>query len=500
MSKKFSQWEVLDIISRLEQNDSQPFFTEIAAQRDAIEHGLRDTKSSFQNKALSRAKQLAHATSIQKYYQSVNSKTHFAQWALVACMAFLGSFAVINVFDDALKQVNIFWLIIVLLGVNTVSMLLYLSSSLQKKVDLRSIPTLLFKGILSLFTKKFSTISSSEKNNFIHSWSTMNLTGNVGRWSLSRYLHGAWLAYLFGALAALVLILLAKQINFVWGTTLLNGDFFIQLTSNMSTLQSSLGLPTLSVDQILLSRVSDSSNQTIMTSTQDLAQNRQQWAYFLIVSLLLYGIFPRFLLWCYSVFKQRQAKKIYQPEWNTPYFVQLRERMIPSSSAAAIVDADTHKTAPVSGNNESDTVKLQSNEQRINVLDLANSLTDKTQILAYEWFPRHPWPIIDVPNNLGIISNREEQQSLLNQLKGTPEGHTLAVCLSSEQVADRGALRFFSSLSQHAELQLLIFDFSAHMHLKRRWTEWLHLADQLKISHERVFLVDARQADSQQSH
>jgi len=323
----------------------------------------------------------------------------------------------------------------------------------------------------------------------------MNLTGNVGRWSFSRYLHGAWLAYLLGALATLVLILLAKQIDFVWGTTLLNGDFFIQLTRGMSQLQSSFGLPTLNTDQILLSRVDSASKQT--ASTLDLAKNRQQWAYFLIASLLLYGIFPRLLLWCYSILQQHRAKTAYQPEWHTPYFVQLRERMIPSSSAAVIVDADTHKQTSVSGLAANETAKVHSqvSKQRIDLLELPNHLPHEIVLLAYEWFPRHPWPIIDLANNEGVIATREQQNTLIQKLENTPHHHELAICLSSEQVADRGALRFFSSLSQHAELHLLIFDFVDHKQLKRRWTEWLHLADQLKIKHERVILINARPTD-----
>jgi len=502
VSKKFEQWEVLDIVSRLEQNDSHPVFTEIVTQRDAIENELRDSELSFQNKALVRAKQLSQATSIHKHHKDIDTKVSIAHWVVIVIMLFLGGFAVINVFNNDITRVNIFWLIIVLLGVNTFSMLLYLATSLQKQVDLRSIPSLLFKMVLSLSSKKPTLVPSinsdgkpvspTNKHSYMSSWSTINLTGNIGRWSFSRYLHGAWLAYLLGALATLVLVLLAKQIDFVWGTTLLNGDFFIQLTSGMSQLQSSLGLPTLSTDQILLSRVDSASNQT--ASTQDLAKNRQQWAYFLIVSLLLYGIFPRLLLWCYSVLQQHRAKKAYQPEWNTPYFVQLRERMIPSSSAAAIIDADTHKQAPVSGiaENEIEKVNSKASKQRIDLIELANHLPHETALLAYEWFPRHPWPVTDAINNWGMISNREQQLSLIQKLQQNTQRVELAICLSSEQVADRGALRFFSDLNQHAELYLLIVNFIDHKQLKRRWTEWLHLADQLKIKHERVLLVDAR--------
>ena len=494
MSQQFEKWETLDAISCLEQSDDHSLFAEIATHRDAVEQELRDSELSFQEKALTRAKHLSQATSISRHHQEINTKINFAHRLVLLVMLLLGGFAVINVFNDSLTRVNIFWLIIVLLGVNTLSMLLYLVTLLQKKINFGSIPTLLFKSIFNFSTKKLSISSTKDNNILLKSWSTMNLTGSVGRWSFSRYLHGAWLAYLGGALAALVLILLAKQIDFVWGTTLLNGDFFVQLTSTMSQLQSSLGLPTLSTNQILSSRVGSSSNFT--TNAADLAQNRQQWAYFLIISLLLFGIFPRFILWAYSILKQTYAKKAYAPEWNTPYFVELRERMIPSRSAAAIIDADTHNA----NNSLKNTLKKSSanstsNKQRINLLELPKHLPEETIAIAYEWFPRHPWPALDTINDWGIISNREQQQELILKLQQSSQRDDLAFCISSEHVADRGALRFVSRLHEHADLHLLVFDFTAHKQIKRRWTEWLHFADQLKLKHERVVLVDARQPE-----
>ena len=280
MSQQFKQWETLDAVSCLEQNGDHSLFAEIVTQRDAIEQELRDSNSPFQQKALTRAKQLSQATSIGKQHQEISVKVNFAQRLVMLIMFLLGSFAVINVFDNSITQVNIFWLIIVLLGVNTLSILLYLATLLQKRINLNSIPIALFKFVFRLLTQKFSN-DNHDKNALIRSWNTMNLTGSVGRWSFNRFLNLSWLAYLIGALAALVLILLAKQIDFVWGTTLLNGDFFIQLTSSMSQLQNSLGLPILNTDQILSSRVNSAPNAS------DLAQNRQKWAYFLIISILL---------------------------------------------------------------------------------------------------------------------------------------------------------------------------------------------------------------------
>ena len=491
VSQQFEQWEFLDAVIHLEQDDKHPISAEISTQRDTIENKLRDSELPFQDKALSRAKQLVKATSLHEQHKTINARITAVRWAITLLMSLLGSFAVINVFDSAINQVNVFWLIIVLLGVNTLSMVFYAIAAMQKKATIQSIPTALFKTVLHFLNTKSPT-SSSPQTHLMNSWSTLNLTGQVGRWTFSRFLHGAWLAYLLGALTTLVLILLVKQINFVWGTTLLNGDAFIHLTNGMSKLQSSLGLPILSKEQILLSRL-DAAPSSM--DNLNLAQNRQKWAYFLITSVLLYGIFPRFSLWTYSLIKQHLAQKSYQPEWNTPYFVQLRERMIPSNSSAVVVDADTHHFKAVSGLNNNDAnskhIEITPTKQRIQLHELPNRFSNETILCAYEWSHKNTWPVTDSLSHWGVIENRQQQEDILSKLQSSSSNSKLAICISSEQVADRGALRFFSHLNQAAELYLLIFDFSANKNLKRRWAEWLHLADQLPLDHQRIILVDA---------
>lgn len=500
MPKKFEQWEALDAVSRLEQAGKLPAFAEIITQRDSIENELRDTQSSFQEKVLARATQLAQATSIQKQREVIIHRVNLVRWLVTFIMIFLGSFAVMNMFNNSVSQINVFWLMIVLLGINTISIVLYIIATLQRKIAIQSLPTLLFKTVLNLFSKKSYSLSNKKNAiNLIHSWNSMNLTGAVGHWSLSRYLHGAWLAYLLGALLTLILVLLAKQIDFVWGTTLLNDNFFIQLTKQMSQLQSRLGLPTLNADQILFSRIDLTTEKT---AHPGLVQSRQAWAYFVISSLLLYGIFPRLLLWCYSTIRQVHAKKRYQPEWRTPYFIQLRERLIPSRSAIAIIDADKLGLSPLGNKPDKDISNKETfmssnivdtpiNNQCIHLSDLQSRLPDDIAAFAYEWFPNYVWPVTEFTKNWGRVSSQKEQKALIKKLANMDNDQQLAICLSSDQVADRGALRFFTDLKNHVDLHLIVFNFITHKQLKRRWTEWLHVADQLNIPDDNVLLVDA---------
>ena len=204
-------------------------------------------------------------------------------------------------------------------------------------------------------------------------------------------------------------------------------------------------------------------------------------------------------MWCHSVLSQSRAKKDYQPEWNTPYFVQLRERMIPSNSAAAIVDAETRNDSnSIKNSAKKQLITSTLKKQRIELHELAEYLPSETKLIAYEWFSRHPWSILNFSNDWGMVSNQNQQQELIQKLKENRQHkkqHNLAICVSSEHVADRGALRFFSNLSEYAELHLLIFEFAANKQIKRRWAEWLHFAEQLTLKQEQVVIVDARQTE-----
>lgn len=51
-------------------------------------------------------------------------------------------------------------------------------------------------------------------------WWEACLGGRVGKWRFSLLTHRLWLSYLLAGIAILILLMTAKQYDFIWGTTL----------------------------------------------------------------------------------------------------------------------------------------------------------------------------------------------------------------------------------------------------------------------------------------
>ena len=113
------------------------------------------------------------------------------------------------------------------------------------------------------------------------------MTGRIGKWRISALTHKFWLVYLASGLALLILMMLAKQYNFTWGTTLLPDSSLPQITRLLGAPLEAIGLPVPQDEQITVSRIGIKGQDT---------ETRTAWAGFLMGVLLLYGIVPRILV------------------------------------------------------------------------------------------------------------------------------------------------------------------------------------------------------------
>jgi len=518
--KDFKQWETLDLVRSLEKgldkvddtdasnstgssHDDIDYKQQILSVRGAVEKELRDQQLTFLDKASERAQSILAITDIGKNMLRVRISMNWVQLALYLVMAVLGAFAVTKLFSTH-GQVNIFKMLLLLLGVNLISMLLYCLAAIQKQAR-PSLPTTIYKGLSRLVNRFKGSHKGSPQSStvFLQSWAKMNLSGSVGKWTFARMINAAWSSYLFGGLLALLTVLSFKQVEFIWGTTILSSDSFLSLTKWLAYLPEILGLSVPNEEQIISSRLA--APQAVLhtyNSTNALDINRI-WAHFLIACVLLYGLVPRFFLWLHAVIKQWFAKRSYHYNTNTPYFVGLRERLTPHIEKIGITDADTHKSTAFAdahlnvnlkdGQEESVGDSLHSTDQYSPVVlgvSLAKVLPTTINGVAYEWSQMEGWPITNFAQEFGNITNRADQKSVLNAINSN--NAPLAICIKSNQVADRGAQRFFSKLAAKVDLYILIISESPLATDKARWAEWMSLSEQIGVSPERLFFVDMR--------
>ncbi|MGV8919397.1 MAG: DUF2868 domain-containing protein [Pseudomonas sp.] len=244
----------------------------------------------------------------------------------------------------------------------------------------------------------------------------------LNRWLLGMVVNGAWLLAMLSALTLLLLLMSTRRYGFVWETTILNADTFVNVTQALGTLPALLGfnVPT----------------ETMIRASGDNALNiesaRQAWASWLVGVLLVYGIVPRLLLALMCLWRWQRGRAALSLDLSLPGYSQLRERLMPSSERLGVSDA-----APEHLHNVTSGGAVPTSEGAV--------------LVAIELDDQRPWPP-SLPNtvvNAGILDSRESRQKLLDQLTRYPPAR-LAIACDPRRSPDRGSLALIAELARCA--------------------------------------------------
>jgi len=370
----------------------------------------------------------------------------------------LGALAALYAVTDS-QTVNIYWLLLVLLGFNVASMLIWLIGiSLHIEALGSGVLARLMSWVPGHLESKAQAGENRDRENQTRenhaidnldskkiglladrAWIACSLSGVVGKWQFSKISHQLWLAYLFSGLLFLVLLLMVRQYDFVWGTTLLSDKVFVSLTEVLSVPLDALGFATPTPEQVQQTRIGTLSAD--VTQLPD-AELRYLWAQFLIGSLLCFGIAPRVILLAWSVMMHRRARRLFELDYYLPYYIRLRQRLMPLASHGQVIDADT---APAD------------NYQSPALRPAAHPLPAGTRWVAVELGDDISWPpaSIDVNDDLGQVVDRETLASVLQRLQDT-QYPVLAVVVSSARAPDRGVQRSIASLVSGSKQRWLV--------------------------------------------
>ena len=244
----------------------------------------------------------------------------------------------------------------------------------------------------------------------------------LNRWLLGACVNGLWLLALLSALVLLLLLMATRRYGFVWETTILGSDTFVSLTRGLGMLPSLLGF---SVPTEAMIRASGDSASVIENA-------RQAWAAWLVGVLVVYGIIPRLLLALFCHGRWRAGRKHLTLDLSEPGFVELRERLMPSSERLDINDA-----APA---------ELHTVQTGPSARDTEGSL-----LVAIELDDQRPWPppLPASVANAGILDSRESRRILLDQLTRYPPAR-LAIACDPRRSPDRGSLALIAELARCA--------------------------------------------------
>ncbi|WP_438300065.1 DUF2868 domain-containing protein [Pseudomonas sp. NMS19W] len=244
----------------------------------------------------------------------------------------------------------------------------------------------------------------------------------LNRWALGTLVNGLWLLAMVSALVLLLTLMATRRYGFVWETTILSADTFINMTQALGALPALLGFNVPTVDMI---RASGDTALNIESA-------RQAWATWLVGVLVVYGVLPRLLLALFCFWRWSSGKAALRLDLNLPGYAQLRERLMPTSERLGITDpepAQLHRVESTVGEHASDGALL----------------------VAIELDDQHSWPPTLPKNvsNAGILDSRESRNKLLEQLSRFPPAR-LAIACDPRRSPDRGSLALIAELARNA--------------------------------------------------
>lgn len=402
-----------------------------------------------------RAKRLIQENALNEALQQPHRQFIRAHRICLMLAVILGGLAASQAVSES-STLNIYWLLAVLLGFNTISLLLWLSGIALNLQSLSSGIVAQLASWLPYRQKKDATIASLAS----HGWWESCLTGDVGKWRISVLTHKFWLTYLTAGMGLLILLMLAKQYNFIWGTTLLPDSALPRLTQILGTPLEAMGLKIPDDPQTVASRIG--------VSKQD-AETRTAWASFLIGSLLVYGIFPRLLVLGLSLVMQKWSEYRFRLDLYLPYYIELRQRLMAREIKAEVIDADPHagiKPAEVARPPEN--IAIPFNAQAFGIeLDAATL-----------------WPEL-VTCRLNIIDqdSHDEAIELIKNLNGP-----LLLGVAAHRLPDRGVQRLIKELvdSTHEKPWLILLSKPSAPIASAREIAWFRLAEACGIPAEHV--------------
>ncbi|WP_027610547.1 DUF2868 domain-containing protein [Pseudomonas sp. URIL14HWK12:I6] len=244
----------------------------------------------------------------------------------------------------------------------------------------------------------------------------------LNRWALGTLVNGLWLLAMLSALLLLLTLMATRRYGFVWETTILGADTFINLTQALGALPALLGFNVPTVEMIRASG----------GAALDIESARQAWATWLVGVLVVYGVLPRLLLALLCFWRWSHGKAALTLDLNLPGYAQLRERLMPTSERLGINDA-----APA---------QLHRVESSV-----SEHASDGALLVAIELDDHRPWPpaLPKTVSNAGILDSRESRHKLLEQLSRFPPARLLIAC-DPRRSPDRGSLALIAELARNA--------------------------------------------------
>lgn len=258
---------------------------------------------------------------------------------------------------------------------------------------------------------------------------------HVGRWFSAALLHAAWLLYLCGGTLVLIIKLSIEHYVFVWQTSFIPIETFVNIIQNIGFLPNLMGFSVPNASLIADSQWTGSGGSELAT---------RSWASFMIGCAITYGIIPRLFFWFISYLTLRYRLKTARLAPNNPYYGNYLRLLVPNieSSVGGMVITNEHTAGIVIRQPLGDKLAKIHWLRYESMINLPFSLRQ-----AYE----NSILLIDVDD----LDSHDKAVREVSQLD-REEAYAICIGVNISQVPDEGFKQFIQRLLGVAQVRVLL--------------------------------------------
>lgn len=429
---------------------------------DSAESGrVRARGGDFNTRLLARAGLLARRERLDDALAGWRQMARLVLLLFIVMAILAGGAAAAGALGGGSRPVNLAVAVTALLGLNTITFLLWVASfamqagasgSLLADAWLRLTRRLARGPDAALLPRALLELMARQ---------------GLSRWAAGVVSHGLWVLALLSILATLLAMLATRRYTFLWETTLLSPDTFVQVVHALGWLPSLLGFAQPAADTIRAS----GGQQVLPDAAHAL------WSTWLLGIVVVYGLIPRLaaLLLSTAIMRRRLARLAVDPA--LPGLAELHDRLMPASMNTGV---DAPAPPPPATAVQGRPAPHSPGPRYLLGLELPADLP---------WPPRAVTPDVE---DLGIVDSREERHRMLDTLRRLP-ARRLLVCCDARQTPDRGTLALLVELASLAsEMQLALLPDDGAPARRMQWRQQLLQAgfapEQLQAGIEAAFV------------
>lgn len=333
------------------------------------------------------------------------------QVTLIIILMLLGLFSTASLISTDQQQVNLFWLLGALLGVNGITLCIWLVVIVLLNRHNSGLLSGLLEWVLKRFFSHKADPSLQQSANL--GWWQTTFSPQLQSWRFSFLTHLAWLSFLLGSMLGLFAVFMTQQYDFIWESTLLNEHKFTAIIENLSRAIEFVGLPPPPLEQQAYSPES----------------LRQQWAMFVFSCLMMYALAPRAIALLVASAVVRVTQAHWKLDLSNDYYIALRSRFNQDQWHCKILDDDDAEPASPTTPNAFST----------------QSIPKSALWYGLEVNPELAWGQL-LPRVQGLINDRRQAITLQTQLNDSSEPFVLFV--EGRRLPDRGLMRSIKGFNQ----------------------------------------------------